>query len=43
MELMIYPHVFYEFAKRYTNIDDDLYQGFVMSSADKIFESTNLR
>ena len=37
------PSCFYEFAKRYTNIDDDLYQGFVMSSADKIFESTNLR
>ena len=37
------PSCFYEFAKRYINKENDLYQGFVMSSADKIFESTNLR
>ncbi len=37
------PSCFYEFAKRYVNKDNNLYQGFVMNSADKIFESTNLR
>lgn len=32
---------FYEFAKRYSLPDGNLYQGFVEASADKIFESTN--
>ena len=32
---------FYEFAKRYKDSSDELYQGFVTTSADKIFESTN--
>ena len=32
---------YYEFAQRFEKIDGSLYQGFVASSADKIFESTN--
>ncbi|MDC1174310.1 DUF1338 domain-containing protein [Bacteriovoracaceae bacterium] len=32
---------FYEFAKRYPIKEDILFQGFVTSSADRIFESTN--
>lgn len=35
------PACYYEFAKRYTLPDGKLYQGFVATSADKIFESTN--
>lgn len=35
------PSCFYEFAQRYTLPCGNLYQGFVASSADKIFESTN--
>ncbi|WP_163934788.1 DUF1338 domain-containing protein [Paraferrimonas sp. SM1919] len=35
------PGSFYEFAKRYPMSDGTLYQGFVASSADKIFSSTN--
>ncbi len=35
------PSVYYEFAKRYPLKDGSLFQGFVASSADKIFESTN--
>ena len=35
------PGCYYEFAKRYPMADGKLYQGFVASSADKIFESTN--
>ncbi len=35
------PSCFYEFAKRYPLADGELYTGFVASSADKIFESTN--
>jgi hypothetical protein len=35
------PGCYYEFAKRYPLKNGDLYQGFVASSADKIFESTN--
>lgn len=34
------PGCYYEFARRYMNQDGRLYQGFVASSADKIFEST---
>ena len=35
------PSCYYEFAKRYAGADGTLYQGFVASSADKIFESTD--
>ncbi|WOI52324.1 DUF1338 domain-containing protein [Parvularcula sp. LCG005] len=35
------PSCYYEFAKRYTMPAGGVYQGFVASSADKIFESTN--
>jgi hypothetical protein len=35
------PSCYYEFAKRYPLPDASLYQGFVATSADKIFESTN--
>jgi hypothetical protein len=34
------PACYYEFAKRYPLKDGSLYQGFVATSADKIFEST---
>jgi hypothetical protein len=37
------PSCFYEFAQRYMMQDGQFYQGFVASSADKIFESTNAR
>ena len=35
------PACYYEFAKRYTLSNGELYQGFVAASADKIFESTS--
>jgi hypothetical protein len=35
------PACYYEFAKRYPLKDGNLYQGFVATSADKIFESTS--
>lgn len=35
------PGCYYEFAKRYSLENGKLYQGFVATSADKIFESTN--
>lgn len=35
------PSCYYEFALRYPLASGDLYQGFVASSADKIFESTD--
>lgn len=35
------PACYYEFAQRYPKSDGELYQGFVATSADKIFESTN--
>ena len=35
------PSCFYEFALRYPKLDGELYTGFVASSADKIFESTD--
>lgn len=35
------PGCYYEFAKRYALPNGKLYQGFVATSADKIFESTN--
>jgi hypothetical protein len=37
------PSCFYEFARRYAMPDGELYTGFVAASADKIFESTNVR
>jgi hypothetical protein len=37
------PSVYYEFAKRYAQPDGELFQGFVPASADKIFESTDVK
>ncbi|CAG9298227.1 DUF1338 domain-containing protein [Celerinatantimonas diazotrophica] len=37
------PSCFYEFALRYPDASGKLYQGFVEASADKIFDSTNMR
>lgn len=37
------PCCYYEFAKRYAMPNGKLFQGFVASSADKIFESTDRR
>lgn len=38
------PSCYYEFAKRYADpATGELYQGFVAASADRIFESTNVR
>ncbi|MBZ9538814.1 DUF1338 domain-containing protein [Modicisalibacter tunisiensis] len=37
------PTCYYEFARRYHDADGKLYQGFVAASADKIFESTDIR
>jgi len=37
------PSCYYEFAKRYALPDGTLFQGFVPASADKIFESTDVR
>lgn len=37
------PSCYYEFALRYPMKNGDLYQGFVASSADKIFESTDVK
>jgi hypothetical protein len=37
------PSCYYEFARRYPQPDGSLFQGFVPTSADKIFESTNVR
>lgn len=37
------PGCYYEFAKRYPLPSGELYQGFVASSADKIFQSTDSR
>ncbi|WP_018693910.1 DUF1338 domain-containing protein [Algicola sagamiensis] len=36
------PSCFYEFARRYTLPNGEIYTGFVAASADKIFESTNV-
>lgn len=38
---MTIPSCYFEFAKRYEMSNGKLYQGFVATSADKIFESTN--
>lgn len=35
------PTCYYEFAKRYPNAEGSLFAGFVATSADKIFESTD--
>lgn len=37
------PSCYYEFALRYPMSNGELYQGFVASSADKIFESTDVK
>lgn len=37
------PSCYYEFAKRYPMPSGELFQGFVPTSADKIFESTDTR
>ena len=37
------PACYYEFARRYPTADGKLFYGFVASSADKIFESTDRR
>lgn len=37
------PTCYYEFAERFPTPDGQLYQGFVAASADKIFESTNVK
>lgn len=36
------PSCYYEFARRYCDHNDNLYEGFIAKSADKIFESTDL-
>ncbi len=37
------PGCYYEFAQRHPDASGDLYQGFIASSADRIFESTDRR
>ena len=37
------PNSYYEFAKRYPSEEGKLFQGFVAASADKIFESTDVK
>ncbi|QFU02833.1 hypothetical protein FIU83_14400 [Halomonas sp. THAF5a] len=37
------PTCYYEFARRYADAEGRLYQGFVAASADRIFESTDVR
>jgi hypothetical protein len=37
------PNSYYEFARRYAGDNGKLYQGFVTASADKIFESTDVK
>ncbi|MBC5837822.1 DUF1338 domain-containing protein [Flavobacterium muglaense] len=37
------PSCYYEFALRYPMPNGELYQGFIASSADKIFESTDVK
>ncbi len=37
------PSCYYEFALRHKGPDGELYQGFIAASADKIFESTDLK
>ena len=35
------PACYYEFARRFPDVNGNLYSGFIAKSADKIFESTN--
>jgi hypothetical protein len=37
------PACYYEFARRYKDKHGHLYTGFIAKSADKIFESTDVR
>lgn len=37
------PACYYEFARRYPQANGQLYTGFIATSADKIFESTNVQ
>ncbi|CEM01490.1 unnamed protein product [Vitrella brassicaformis CCMP3155] len=37
------PSCYYEFARRYPTASGELYSGFIAASADKIFESTDVR
>ncbi|PRZ25189.1 DUF1338 domain-containing protein [Flavobacterium granuli] len=37
------PSCYYEFALRYPMLNGELYQGFIAASADKIFESTDVK
>ncbi len=37
------PSCYYEFARRYPLADGNLFSGFVTTSADKIFESTDIQ
>jgi hypothetical protein len=37
----VVPSCYYEFALRFKSENGELYEGFIASSADKIFESTN--
>lgn len=39
--LRVVPGCYYEFAKRYKDNDGNYFQGFIETSANKIFESTN--
>ncbi|CAN5308136.1 DUF1338 domain-containing protein [soil metagenome] len=42
-EKHVIPTCYYEFARRYNTPNGELYSGFVAASADKIFESTNVK
>ncbi|MEX0981299.1 MAG: DUF1338 family protein, partial [Bacteroidales bacterium] len=37
------PSCYYEFARRYSDKNGQLFSGFIAGSADKIFESTDFR
>jgi hypothetical protein len=39
----VIPACYYEFARRYKQENNELFNGFIAKSADKIFESTNFR
>lgn len=42
-EIVRVPSCYYEFARRYALSSGELFQGFVPASADKIFESTDVK
>jgi hypothetical protein len=42
-ETLRIPSCYYEFARRYPQPNGELFEGFVPASADKIFESTDVR